>query len=94
MEDKIPKTKEECFALLDDMLSEKDKQYIIENDTDDLHFTLGMWIRNNWLHSQSIKDGEELMKTFTKNFVIWDTDDCSSIILDNYRKYLKITLKK
>ena len=46
-----PKTKEECFAQLDEMLSEEDKKALMENeDLFDYHFTLGLWIRNNWIY--------------------------------------------
>ena len=44
----IPKTKKECFAQLNEMLSEEDKQAIVESkDVDEFHFSLGLWIRNN-----------------------------------------------
>ena len=40
---RIPKTKEECFAVLDAMLSDEDKATIAEmEDTVELHFGLGM----------------------------------------------------
>ena len=43
----IPKTKKECFAPLDEMLSDEDKRAITEmEDVFQLHFTLGPWIRN------------------------------------------------
>lgn len=49
--DKCPKNKKECFDQLDEMLSETDKQAIIEaKDIIEFHFTLGLWIRNNWLY--------------------------------------------
>ena len=45
-----PKTKKECFAQLDETLSETDKKAIVEaEDLFEFHFTLGLWIRNNWL---------------------------------------------
>ena len=94
MEDRIPKTKEECFALLDEKLSEEEKKIVMEEDEFKLHFGLGMWIRNKWLYPQSEKETEELMKTFTESCAYWDADDCSSIILKAYRKHLKRTLKK
>lgn len=53
------------------MLSEEDKQYIIEKGTDELHFTLGLWICNNWLYPQSQEDTEELLKTFGKNALFY-----------------------
>ena len=92
MAEKIPKTNRECYALLDEMLSEEEKQYIIEKGTDELHFTLGLWIRNNWLYPQSPEETEELLKTFSKNaqfFCYPDADYCSSIILEAYLRHLK-----
>lgn len=48
----IPKDIEDCCVQLDKILSEKDKEYIkglsIEDLIKNLHFSLGMWIRNNW----------------------------------------------
>ena len=42
MENK-PKTKKECFAQLDEMLSETDKKAIVEaEDLFEFHFTLGL----------------------------------------------------
>jgi hypothetical protein len=89
METRIPKTNRECYALLDEMLSEEDKQYIVEKGTDELHFTLGLWIRNNWLYPQSQEDTEKLMKTFSKNAQFYHPDDFSSIILEAYLRHLK-----
>lgn len=94
METRIPKTNRECYALLDEMLSEEDKQYIIEKGTDELHFTLGLWIRNNWLYPQSPEDTEELLKTFCKKAQFYHPDDYSSIILEAYLRHLKRRMKK
>ena len=48
----IPKDIEDCCVQRDKILSDKDKEYIKglpkKDDTIDLHFSLGMWIRNNW----------------------------------------------
>lgn len=93
MNNQIPKTKKECFALLDEMLSEEDKQAIVKKDVFELHFTLGLWIRNNWLYPQSQEETEELLKDFGEDFVPFDDDDCSSIILEAYRKHLKRKIK-
>jgi len=97
METRIPKTNRECYALLDEMLSEEDKQYIIEKGADELHFTLGLWIRNNWLYPQSPEETEELIKTFGKKHSyepLFEPDVCSSIILEEYLKHLKRKMKK
>jgi len=91
----IPKTKEECFAILDEMLSDEDKQSIKEmEDTIDLHFELGMWIRNNWIYPQSQEAVEKLLRQFDDSGdedmpMFIHPDDYSSIILDAYQEYLK-----
>ena len=46
---KIPQTKQEAFAQLDVLLSEKEKKELIIGEAIEFHFTLGMWIRNNWI---------------------------------------------
>ena len=96
MENKIPKTKKECFALLDEMLSEEEKLAVVEKDVWEMHFTLGLWIRNNWLYPQSVEEVEALLKSFGKQqmFCPYDPDDCSGVILEAYQKYLKKALKK
>ena len=94
MKEKIPKTKEECFALLDGMLSDEDKKAIIKEDVFELHFGLGLWIRNNWLYPQSTEETEALLRTFDKKSLFFHSDDGSSIILEAYQKHLKKTFKK
>ena len=88
MENHIPKTNRECYALLDEMLSEEEKQAIIKGIYE-LHFTLGLWIRNNWIYPQSQEETEKLLKTFSKEPQFYHPDDCSSIILEAYKKHLK-----
>ena len=86
----IPKTKKECFALLDEMLSDEDKRAIVEmEDVFQLHFTLGLWIRNHWLYPQSEEEREALLKDFGQDAMLSHPDDDSMVILDAYRKYLK-----
>lgn len=91
----IPKTKEECFTILDEMLTEEDKQSIVEmEDTIDMHFGLGMWIRNNWIYPQSQEDVEKLLRQFDDEAdddmpLFIHPDDYSSMILDAYQEYLK-----
>ena len=95
MNEIIPKTKKECFAQLNEILSEEDKQAIVETkDVDCFHFTLGLWIRNNWLYPQSREDIEALLKDFGEEPMFCHPDDTSSIILKAYRKYLKRKIKR
>lgn len=93
--ERIPQTKEECFAILDEMLTDEDKQAIVEmEDTVDMHFGLGMWIRNNWIYPQSQEDVEKLLRQFDDEAdddmpLFIHPDDYSSMILDAYQEYLK-----
>ena len=88
--DKCPKTKKECFAQLDEMLSEADKQAIIEaKDIIEFHFTLGLWIRNNWLYDHSEEELEALSKAFGVDMPFFEADELSAAILEAYKKHLK-----
>ena len=93
--ERIPKSKEECFAILDEMLSQEDKDSIAQmEDTIDLHFGLGMWIRNNWIYPQSQENVEKLLRQFDDEVdddmpLFIHPDDYSSMILDAYQEYLK-----
>ena len=96
MKKKIPQTKEECFALLDEMLSEEDKNELKNSeDTVDYHFTLGMWIRNNWIYPLDNDEVESFMKMFMDEselpygIFFFHPDDYSSTIIDKYVEYLK-----
>jgi hypothetical protein len=89
--DNIPKTKKECFALLNEMLSEEDKQAIIKaKDIIEFHFTLGLWIRNNWLYDRSEEEQESLSEAFGVNMPFFEADELSSAILEAYKKHLKM----
>ena len=88
--EKKPKTKKECFALLDEMLSEADKKAIVEaEDLFEFHFTLGLWIRNNWLYDRSEEEQESLSKAFGVDMPFFEADDLSSEILEAYQRHLK-----
>lgn len=95
MKQKIPKTKEECFAILDEMLTAEEKAKIAEmKDTIDLHFGLGLWIRNNWIYPQEGEAVEAFLKMFVdeedKDYPMFiHPDDYSSTILDAYQEYLR-----
>ena len=98
MEDsRIPKTKEECFALLDNELSEKEKLTIKKaKNSYKFHFSLGLWIRNYWIYSMNENEKRELMKQFIEpneqlmlGIMCFDGDMASSKIIESYQKYLK-----
>jgi hypothetical protein len=51
---RIPITIPECFEILNGVVDELSKENIrklTEMDLVDLHFSLGMFIRNNWLYA-------------------------------------------
>ncbi|MDR2578831.1 MAG: TonB family protein [Chitinispirillales bacterium] len=79
----IPKTLEECYIALDNQLSEDVKDDIALSSLDDFlasaHFGLGMWIRNNWIHSRD----SELANLWGGN-----PDSISHLILSGYYTYL------
>lgn len=86
----LPSNKKECFAQLDEILSETDKKAIVEaKDIIELHFTLGLWIRNNWLYDRSEEELDSLSKAFRVNVPFFEADELSSAILEAYKKHLK-----
>ncbi len=89
MEKKIPQTKNEAFALLDAMLSEEDKSAIMNGDPIEFHFSLGMWIRNNWIYEQEEEDVKRLAKAFRTEMLFFEADSLSEKIIEYYQRYLK-----
>lgn len=89
MKTKIPQTKNEAFAQLDEMLSEEDKREIMNGDPIDFHFSLGMWIRNNWIYEQEEEDVKRLSKAFRTEILFFEADDLSMKIIEYYQRYLK-----
>ena len=88
--DNKPRTKKECFAQLDEMLSEADKKAIVEaEDIIEFHFTLGLWIRNNWIYDRSNEELESLCNAFGIDIPFFEADELSSGILEAYKKHLK-----
>jgi len=89
METKIPKTKNEAFAQLDTMLSDEEKIELVKSDSIEYHFTLGMWIRNNWIYQQEEEDVKRLAKAFRTEMLFFEADDLSMKIIEYYQRYLK-----
>ena len=92
MNNKIPQTKEEAFAQLDAMLSEEDKKALMEDDDlFDYHFTLGLWIRNNWIYPLNRVDEKTFMEMFVedkRSLLYIHPDSMSSVIIEKYVEYL------
>ena len=89
MTTKIPQTKNEAFAQLDAMLSEEDKNAIMNGNPFEFHFSLGLWIRNNWIYEQDEEDVKRLAKAFRTEMFFFEADDLSMKIIEYYQRYLK-----
>ena len=89
MKTKIPNTKQEAFAQLDEILSEKEKNELVKGDAVEFHFSLGMWIRNNWIYEQKEEDVTRLAKAFRMDYIVFDPDGLSGKIIEYYQRYLK-----
>ena len=88
METKIPKTKNEAFAQLDAMLSVEEKIELVKSDPIEYHFTLGMWIQNNWIYQQEEENIKRLAKAFRTEILFFEADDLSMKIIEYYQRYL------
>lgn len=80
----IPKDLPDCVRVLDSMLSPEDKAYIREKGAAAVHFSLGMWLRNNWGLW-----GDSRLQTYFANNGIHHPDDMSGVILDCYVLHLQ-----
>jgi len=89
METKIPKTKNEAFAQLDAMLSDEEKNRLAKSESIEYHFSLGLWIRNNWIYQQEEEDVKRLGKAFRTEMMFFEADDLSMKIIEYYQRYLK-----
>jgi hypothetical protein len=89
MTTKIPQTKNEAFAQLDAMLSEEDKSAIMNGNPFEFHFSLGIWIRNNWIYGREEEDVKRLAKAFRTEMLFFEADDLSMKIIEYYQRCLK-----
>lgn len=81
----IPADLEDAFKELDKELDAKQKKLLRDSaQFVDLHFGMGMWIRNNW----GLWGHSRLQKYFLKHGV-WHADEMSSIIIGEYLNYLQ-----
>ena len=94
MATKIPKTKNEAFAQLDEMLSEKEKCELAKSDPIEYHFSLGMWIRNNWIYKQEEEYVKLLAEMFGDDSPFFEPDDLSDRIIKSYQRHLRGLKKK
>ena len=90
----IPFTKKDAFAKLDAMLSEEDKKIMTKGDSYEYHFTLGMWIRNNWIYEQNEEYIKRLAEIFGDDSLFFEPDDLSDRIIKSYQRHLRGLKKK
>lgn len=97
----VPRSLEEAFALFDDTLTDEEKQAILGGD--DMHFGLGLWIRNEWLYGCEKDENAALIKDITRidniehglpddspfSMFVSGGDMFSGFIIDRYREHLK-----
>ncbi len=78
----IPKTVDEAISTLEKILSEEDREYLLENGAISMHDSLGRWIRNEWgLWTDSELKNELKKKGFEH------PDDMSNYIIEEFIKY-------
>ena len=94
METKIPQTKQDAYAKLDVMLSEEDKKEMTKGDSCEYHFSLGMWIRNNWIYEQDDEYRKLLAEIFGDDSPFFEPDDLSDRIIKSYQRHLRGLKKK
>lgn len=97
-----PKDLEGCFAYLNEHLKDKAmfKDTLEDNIHGMTHFSMGMWMRNNWhlwwspeLASRFVDKGypqekPALVKYFNEVLNIDHADDMSGIIIQSYHRHL------
>lgn len=96
------KTKLDAFKRLDKIIAPEDRAAIMAGklDATDLHFSLGLWIRNNWIYGN---DREGYLQPFLKMdegnggktlIYVLSPDMQSATILEEYEEYLKALAKR
>lgn len=90
----IPLTKKNAYAKLDAMLSEEDKAEMTKADAIEYHFTLGMWIRNNWIYEQDEEYVKHLAEIFGEDSDFFEPDSLSGRIIESYQRHLRGLKKK
>ena len=87
----IPANLNECYTKLDNILNNREKRKIKNTSKDDLidyHFSLGLWIRNNW-----IRPSNSRIKNVFLEKGIKDPDTMSTEIIEGYHNYLSENYK-
>lgn len=83
---KIPGSLDEAIKSLDDELTNDDKEFLLEKGAVAVHFSLGMWIRNNWGFWEK-KENDLKKELEEKGYT--HPDEMSNFLIEEYIKYLK-----
>lgn len=78
----IPKTVDEAVKTLAKIVSEEDRDYLLENGAISVHDSLGRWIRNEW----GLWTGSDL-KNELKKKGFEHPDDMSNYVIEEFIKY-------
>lgn len=78
----VPKTIDEAISMLEKILSDEDREYLLKNGAISMHHSLGRWIRNEW----GLWTGSEL-KNELKKKGFEHPDDMSNYIIEEFIKY-------
>ena len=82
----IPTNLKEVIQELNKLLSQDDKEYLLEHGALSVHHSLGRWIRNNW----GLWDEEDNnLKVNLKKLGLEHPDDMSNYIIEQYIEHLK-----
>lgn len=65
-----------------------------KGDSCEYHFTLGMWIRNNWIYEQDEEYLNLLAEMFGDDSPFFEPDDLSDRIIKSYQRHLRGLKKK
>lgn len=81
----IPATVEEAIGEFDKMLPVALKLKLLEDSIWNYHFTLGLWLRNNW----NLWRDPPLVQSLVERGASPHPDDLGSLLLLGYQKYLQ-----
>jgi len=85
MVDNTPTTLSEAINELDLLISEEDKEYLIEHGALSVHHSLGRWIRNNW----KLWEDDSVLKLNMVKLGFTHPDDISNYIIEQFIQHLK-----
>lgn len=86
MSETIPNNLLQAIEYLDKLLSQDDKEYLLENSALSVHHSLRRWIRNNW---GLWNEEDNKLKVNLKKLGLEHPDDMSNYIIELYIEYLK-----